>query len=347
MVKKFIYAALIILTVAVIWNFDLVRYGLSQAKGQIKIVWQARDIEVVLQDTQVPDSIKAGIRLVQEIKQYAVDSVGVNQSENYSTFYNQYGKDILWVVTACEPYGLKNKEWSFPLIGTFSYKGFFNYDWAIKEKANLDQQGYDTGIRTPSAWSTLGFFKDPILSNFLERDQGELANTIIHELTHGTVFIKDSLQFNENIATFVGNIGAANFLTYKYGPHSEEYQTYMDGLQDRELYTQHILQGADQLDSLYYSFTNSQDNSTKQELKANLIRQIMSNADRLNYKNTKRYHKLVTYYLKPENFPNNTYFMSFIRYQADLSELEKKYENEFNFNLKVFLQYLKDKYESI
>ena len=98
------------------------------------------------------------------------------QSDNYTTFYNQRGKPILWVVTASERYKLAPKEWKFPVIGTFPYKGFFDEAKADRQEAELLDAGYDTEINEVSAWSTLGYLKDPILSIMLYRSPGSLAS---------------------------------------------------------------------------------------------------------------------------------------------------------------------------
>ena len=91
------------------------------------------------------------------------------------------------------------------------------YAKAESLKAELESEGYEVRIRPVGAWSTLGFFNDPILSNMLERSPGALAELIIHEMTHATLYVKDGVDFNENLATFVGEQGALEFLEAQYG----------------------------------------------------------------------------------------------------------------------------------
>ncbi len=215
--KKIILSILIILIALIAINYELVNYGISQAKGQLKIVRNARPNQEVLHDPNFPDSLKTNLRLVDEIKKFAFDSLGINFSNNYSNVYDQKGKDLMFVVTACEPFKLEPKEWSFPIIGTFSYKGFFDKEKAISLENELKEEGLDTNIRTAGGWSTLGWFEDPILSNMLDDDEAGFAELLIHELTHGTLFVKDSLRFNENLATFIGIKGTELYLTRKYG----------------------------------------------------------------------------------------------------------------------------------
>ncbi|MBA3901938.1 MAG: aminopeptidase, partial [Bacteroidetes bacterium] len=211
-----------------LFNFSLVGYGFSQLKGQLAILLNTQPIEEVLADPAFPDSLKTKLILIQEIRAFAVDSIGINPSENYTTFYDQKGKDILWVLTACEPYELKAYEWTFPLLGAVQYKGFFDLEKGKKEEEKILNSGLDGGLGRVGAWSTLGFFKDPVLSNMLAYEDGNLANLIIHELTHGTLFVKGDVEFNENLANFIGDQGAIRFLKQRYGEESAELKEYLE-----------------------------------------------------------------------------------------------------------------------
>ena len=328
----------------ILWQRELIAYGIGQAQGQLHILLNAQPITKVLNDPSVPDSLKQKIRLVQEIRTFAIDSLGVNDSDSYRSVYDQQGKPVLWVITACEPFSLEDKQWNFPVIGSFSYKGFFDHVEAIKQRDQLRIEGYDTGIRTVNAWSTLGIFDDPILSGLLFRSEGSLANTIIHELTHGTVFVKDSLKFNENLASFVGNKGAEQFLAHKYGKSSAEYQEYVAGLRDRRLYSEHMLRGMRQLDSLYQSFPNDMAVEIKSRKKEEKIRQILLQADTLSF-TSRKYNALIKKLQTQKELPNNTFFKSFARYQASLDTFERTYARQFDSNLKNYLTYLKKEYE--
>lgn len=346
MVKKILTGIGILVLVLAVWQYELLVYGISQARGQLKIIYESREIEKVLQDPQVPDSLKQKLKLVQEIKAFAIDSLGVQNSDSYTTLYNQHGKPVLWVVTACEPFSMEDKKWNFPILGSFSYKGFFDYDKAIKEKKKLTDEGYDTGIRTVSAWSTLGILNDPIMSGMLFRHVGDLANTVIHELTHGTIFIKNDLKFNENLASFIGNEGARKFLRYKYGKNSPQYQYYDTYMSDRKRYVNHMLRSTQHLDSLYQSFTPDMPDSVKAVRKSEAIRNILIDMDTIRYEN-QYYLKLTDNLQQKDPLPNNTFFRSYVRYEADLDEFNAVFKNEFNKNLKAYLTYLKEKHNAI
>ncbi|MTI33409.1 aminopeptidase [Xanthovirga aplysinae] len=342
MLKKLLLSSGVLFLLLILWQHKLIIYGYGQAKGQLNIIMNARPVNEFIEKEDFPDSLKQKLLLIQEIRKFAIDSLGINDSDNYTTLFDQKNKPILWVVTASEPFALKAKEWWFPFLGSVSYKGYFDREKARKEQSKLVEQGYDTSVGTVSGWSTLGWFKDPILSNMLNNKEGDLANLIIHELTHGTLFVKDQVAFNENLATFIGDKGAESFLTYKYGRNSNAYKEYEDAKADREKFSTYILSGAQKLDSLYNSLRPEQSDSLKLEKKEGLIRDIVKNADTLSFRSEGSY---VWFF---DDFqPNNAFFMSYLRYRSKQGNFEEEFQNQFEGNLKNYLEYLKKKYPSI
>ncbi|MEM9857460.1 MAG: aminopeptidase, partial [Bacteroidota bacterium] len=242
MIKKFLLGLIVLLIGILIYYHDLVYYGLVQGKGQLSIVWNAEPVEDFLENPDTPDSIRQKLLFIAEVREFAVRELGLNDTDNYTTMFDQKGKPILWVVTGCEPFAFEPKTWDFPVVGEMPYKGFFIEEMAYEEMADVEEQGYDVGLRTVGGWSTLGWFKDPILSNMLGRSYGDLANLIIHELVHATIFVKDSVVFNENLASFIGDRGAEIFLK-KYYPNTYLVD-YKNELKDEQLYIDHVLSGA-------------------------------------------------------------------------------------------------------
>jgi len=341
-IKKILIAIFLIIIFFIVINYDLVIYGLSQAKGQLEIIRKARPNVEVLNDPNFPDSLKVNLRLVDNIKKFAFDSLGINYSKNYSKVYDQKGKELMFVVTACEPFKLEPKEWTFPLIGTFSYKGFFNQEKAQALENELKKEGLDTNIRTAGGWSTLGWFEDPILSNMLDDDEAGFAELILHELTHGTLFVKDSLRFNENLATFIGIKGTERYLTAKYGKNNKYLFDYQNLWKDRNKVSEHILRGAQYLDSVYNAMESGFPLELKLKIKGNTIDQILSSIDTLDLR-TKE--KFVDYFQKIK--PNNTYFMSYLRYRGDFTLLENELNTRYHGDIKKMLEDYKSKYPSL
>jgi len=337
MVKKIVLVLVVGVALVLLWNWKLVDYGLRQGYGQVKIIWQAKPIEEYLADDQFPDSLKRKLRLIEEVRTYAIDSLGLKDSKNYKTLYDQKGEELMWVVQACEPFALKAKEWDFPIVGSFPYKGFFEKQKAINERTRLEKEGYDVSIRNPGGWSTLGWFTDPILSGMLKRDDGDLASTIIHEMVHATIFVKDDVEFNENLASFVGDTASYYFLASKFGRDSPEFAKYLHDDQDYRKYSRHILRGTQQLDSLYQTMRNDDPIELKNEKKKSMISKIMSSADTL------------TLFTKRSNgadgrLPNNTYFMSYYLYQARQDNFKQELDNDFGGDIKKYIRYLINKY---
>ncbi|WP_420146673.1 aminopeptidase [Spirosoma sp.] len=337
-----------VLAILVVWQWELVSYGWMQARGQLRILWNTKPVSDVLNDPVYPDSLKQKIELIREIKRFAIDSLGLDKSGSYESFYDQQGKPILWVVTAAEPYQLVAKQWSFPIIGTFSYKGFFEKDWADSSVSELKRENFDTRISEVSAWSTLGFLNDPILSSFLDRPEGSLAELIIHELTHGTLFVKDNLEYNENLADFVGEYGAQRFLRQKYGKSSVPYQNYMSTKEFYGRYDNHILRGTRTLDSLYRTFKPTTPVAIKDSLKWQTIRQIVVAVDTIsNELSQKPVRSIKKRRLDKLNLPNNAYFIGYLTYRKQQNQFRQEFETRFDSNFKRYLTYLKQTYPSL
>ena len=332
---------LICVAILVVWQFELVSYGLMQLRGQLRVVNRAIPLEEFVQDTATTDAQRAKVQVIIEAKKFAFDQLGINYSENYSKIYDQEGKPSMYVVTACDPYFFKPRTWKFPVVGSFPYKGFFIREKAVEEARRIrEDEKLDVGLRTAGGWSTLGWFKDPVLSNMLNRSEGDLASLIIHELTHGTLFVKDSVTFNENLATFIGDRGAVMFLEEKYGVGSDEVKSFEASLADEERFKQYMLKAAKNLDSLYRSMDGLEVNE-KQTRKAKMIEEIKINFDTVSFES----HRYKGYF---DDFtPNNTFFMSLLRYNSQQDVLARELEQRFEGNLLAYLQYLKTKYPSL
>jgi predicted aminopeptidase len=192
--------------------------------GQAKVLLFSRPNKEVLKDAEVSQETKDRIKFVLEVKRYAEERIGLEKTGNYSKYFQVEDNGLLFVVSACPRDSLTPYQWTFPIVGKMSYKGFFRVEDAEKEREKLERAGFDTCVRRASAYSTLGWFKDPIFSTMLHGERAIIAQIVIHELTHATVFIKDYLDFNEQMATFIGNQGAIDFFSKCYGVDSTDYR---------------------------------------------------------------------------------------------------------------------------
>ena len=188
---------------------------------------------------------------VADIRRFAMEELGLKASKNY-TRYVELDRDYLAaVVSACAADSFTRHEWRFPIVGTVPYKGFFNAKDAQKEVAKLKSDGLDVWIRPVDAFSTLGWFKDPLYSYMKKYTNYQLADLIIHELLHATVFIKGRVDFNEQLAEFAGTEGARLYIKNRFGEESPEYLSINDGKDDFRAYREFLSALSAELEAVY------------------------------------------------------------------------------------------------
>jgi predicted aminopeptidase len=163
----------------------------------------------VIHDKSTDAETRAKLELVLAARAFAHDSIALKTGNSF-TMYSKLRRDTLvLVLSGAYRDRLARYSWWFPIVGRVPYKGYFDYGAAKRARDELAAEGFDTSLRPASAFSTLGFFNDPILSTTLADDSLELANTVIHELTHNTFYAPGQAVFNESFANFVGARGAA------------------------------------------------------------------------------------------------------------------------------------------
>ena len=315
---------------------------LSQAAvGQMRIVTQSKKIDNYLTTPNLPDSVRTKLQLVNEIRAYAFGKLGLNETSNYTKFYDQKGKPLLWVVSASKEFELVPKLWWFPIVGRVSYKGFFTLDGADEQADELLEEGYDTRIREVNAWSTLGFFSDPVMSSMLEYPEADLAELLFHELSHSTIYIKGDVDFSESLANFIGIRGAMLYLEDKYGKNSKEYTTYVNQQTDYDRFDKYMLLAANKLDSVYATFTPQQPVAEKRKIKKAFIKQIVTNVDTVNFADTAYFY----YAFKNRPLPNNAYFIVKRQYSSKMAYFENELTTIAQGDLIKYIAYLRDKYK--
>lgn len=336
--KSIAYLFLALIIVLLVIYFQDITYGLTQAKGQLKIIWNTKKISELKEDANTPAKWIEKLALIEEIKNFAQDSLGLEVGENYSSFYDQKGKAILWNVTASPEFEIKAYQWKFPLVGSFPYKGFFDKKKAIHEQKQLDKQGYDTRISEVSAWSTLGILNDPVLSSMLNRSAGKLAELIIHESTHSTIYLKNNVQFNENIASFIGRKGAEKFLNAYFGEESSEMLNYQRQLTKSEVYRSYMQQAISKLKTAYKKMDTGLSLAEKRALKLKWINNLKEGLKATSY-----YKNDSIAELRLSNYhPNNAYFSGFSTYAHRQDDYEKLLKEKFNRNLKQMVDFIRE-----
>ncbi len=341
--RKIFRGFIVLLLLLVILYFELITYGIRQGIGQGNILWNTQSPTEFLAQSEYPDSVKVyfekKIKLIKNIKRFAVDSLGLEDNGNYERIFDQKDKPILWAVSASKPFALEPHTWNYGPLGEMPYKGYFDAALAQKLVSKLKKDSLDVNIYNPAAWSTLGWFRDPILSDMLYWSEGGLASLIIHEMTHGTIWIRGDVPYNENLADFIGDQGTKHYLTSKYGTESTEYQDFINRQIDSEKFYEHILNGAEQLDKLYQSFGTAQSNKEKTRKKQAFIQKIIQTLDTVSFAQPEYYQNAFK-----EEVPNNAFFMAYKRYREKQDDFTKVFQQQFKKNLRAYIEFLKNKH---
>ncbi|MBI3550365.1 MAG: aminopeptidase [Elusimicrobia bacterium] len=217
-------AARIVALVTLVLAFEACSpaYLYKSWRGHRGVVSRRRPIETVLADPSTPPDTAAKLRLVLEVRAFAAEVLGMPPTKNYADFVALDRPYVTYAVTACPKTSLDPYEWWFPFVGRVPYKGYFDRADALKEAAALERRGHDTLVGGIRAYSTLGWLRDPLLSSMLDVSPGHVADTLLHEMTHAVIYFKSSGDFNESVATFVGQRSALDFLNKRFGPESAE-----------------------------------------------------------------------------------------------------------------------------
>jgi predicted aminopeptidase len=203
--------ALVLLVVAYLALSATGRYLVRAAVAEGRILARRRPIAEMVADSATPPAVAAKLRLVLDARRFAADSVGLHAEDSFTT-YSQLDRDTLvLVLSGAYRDRLVPKTWWFPIVGSVPYKGFFDFATARDAARALDADGFDVYLRPSAAFSTLGWFNDPLLSTSLRADSIDLVDTVIHELTHNTFYASGQAVFNESFANFVGARGSAWF----------------------------------------------------------------------------------------------------------------------------------------
>jgi predicted aminopeptidase len=194
------------------------RYLTRAAWAEGRILAHRRSIVDLVADSSTSPGVAAKLRLVLAARSFAADSIGLRAKKSFTTYSPLDRDTLVLVLSGAYRDRLLPYTWWFPVVGRVPYKGFFDFDLAKYSAKALEARGFDVYLRPSPAFSTLGWFNDPLLSTSLRADTLDLANTVIHELTHNTFYASGQTVFNESFANFVGARGAAWFFRTRGSP---------------------------------------------------------------------------------------------------------------------------------
>jgi predicted aminopeptidase len=256
------------------------RYIVVSAYYQAELLSSRQPVEKVLENGGLSAGEEQRLRLFAEVKSFGKD-IGLSATHNYDTYARTWDRTI-WNVCAAPPLSFEPKTWWFPIVGTVPYLGYFTEAEAQTQRIRLEAEGYEVYMRTVAAYSTLGWFRDPILPQMLRWDEPQIAETVSHELAHATLWIPGSVAFNESFASVVGTEAGNQYLAHKYGPESAEVVAAREGSHDWLVF-QAVLDGLyRELDAVYRSpqLSDVEKTAQKAELYASLADRVRASTIR-------------------------------------------------------------------
>ncbi len=225
-------------------------YG-QAASGQLDLLERQRPVAEVLADPEVSPALRERLQTAHAMRVFATTELALPDNDSYRSYADLERPYVVWNVFAAPELSLKPKEWCFLIVGCVAYRGYFNEADARALGEELRQQGYDVYVAGIPAYSTLGWFDDPLLNTFLYWNQGRLAELVFHELAHQRVYIDGDTAFNESFATTVGRLGARQWLD-RYGT-AEARDVYERLQQRRQAFLDLVLTAKQELLQLYQS----------------------------------------------------------------------------------------------
>ena len=207
--------------VVVLGGCDLGYYAQGAYEGA-RLLWNRQPISSVLVRSDLSADQRSKLELVLKVREFAGAKLGLRVDSAYQTYTRVDERAVTWVVSAARMDSLTPYTWWFPIVGAVPYKGYFSRASAESEARALERQGLDTYVRPVVAFSSLGFFSDPVLSNQLALPRVVLAGVIIHELFHRTFYMASNAMFDESAANYVGVRGAVTFFAATEGENAQE-----------------------------------------------------------------------------------------------------------------------------
>ncbi|WP_413582499.1 aminopeptidase [Bdellovibrio sp. HCB288] len=307
-----------------------ISYLTSSAYNQMKLLNARVPIEQALKDPAISEQEKSKLELAQKARAFAENDLHLKPTENYTSYVKLDRPYVTYVVSAAYKWELKHYQWSYPFVGKMPYKGYFNEESAKEEEQELQKEDLDTFMRGVSAYSTLGWFNDPLLSSMLRYKDYDLVNTIIHETVHATLYIKGSADFNERLAMFLGNKGAEMYYKKFEGENSPTLAEIKKNNEDDRDFSKFISAELKDLETWYKNIPASEHS---ERIRMNRIKGIQEKftAQVLPKMQTKNYEKFATTPM------NNARLLVYKTYLSDLADFETLYQQSGN-NFQVFIE---------
>lgn len=243
-------------------------YG-QAINGQWRLLAQRQSISQLIADPDTGEKLRQRLQTVEKMRTFASRELGLPDNGSYKSYVDLKRPYVVWNIFAAPEFSLTPKLWCYPIAGCVSYRGYFSETRAQSFAHKLRQQGFDTEVAGISAYSTLGWFSDPLLSSMMRRSDIELAGTLFHELAHQRLYVKNDTRFNESFAVAVELEGVRRWLQQQ--DKGNQYKDYVLSLSRKRQFIALVQSAHKKLEVLYAS---DHDDTEKRKAKAAIFQQL-------------------------------------------------------------------------
>jgi predicted aminopeptidase len=231
-------------------------------------------IAKILEEPDASETLKSRLSFILEVREFARNQLYLPVEQSYLSYVDLQRPYVVWNVVAAPEFSLAPKTWCYPIVGCVAYRGYFSEEDAQKYAASLQDENYDTYVGGVTAYSTLGWFDDPVLSTIIRLPEIQSASLIFHELAHQLLYVPDDTAFNESFATAVEQEGIRRWLKDRQDPRT--YHAYLEGYRQHRQFVELIMKYRRQFEPLYQS---EKPESVKRDQKAKLFYQLRQDHD--------------------------------------------------------------------
>ncbi|MBW2337945.1 MAG: aminopeptidase [Deltaproteobacteria bacterium] len=226
-----------------------VKYYSQAISGQHRILQSRQPISKITADPNSSEILRQRLTFIMDVRAFAEDELQLPVANNYLTYVDLKRPYAAWNVTATPEFSMVPKTWCYPFVGCAAYRGYFSEADALRYADSLKNQSYDVHVGGITAYSTLGWFDDPVLSTFIHRSKASSAALLFHELAHQVLYTPDDTTFNESFATFVEQEGLRRW--QKASDNSAIYSEYLNNYRHQQQFVRLVLEYRQKLELLY------------------------------------------------------------------------------------------------
>ena len=247
--RKQLHYTLLLCILLLISGCTSISYYAQSIRGQFEVINKSQTIDNVVNNPDTDHELRDQLNTVLNIRSFSIEELGLPDNKSYLSYSDLKRDYVVWNIFATKEFSLEPIQSCFILVGCLDYRGFFSKEDAEAYAAKLAAQGMETYLGGVSAYSTLGWFNDPVLNTMLKWSEARLAAVIFHELTHQLFYIKGDTEFNESLADAIGIIGVRAW--FKYSGQQDKLAAYEDYLEREDTFVQLVLKYKTLLEELY------------------------------------------------------------------------------------------------